>query len=226
MPTVEQVKGTLPSAFRDRFPTTYAIIDGSEIFIEMPSDLHMQSSTWSQYKHHNTAKFLVACTPNGSISYISPVYVGSISDVDLTRHSGFLQTLADKPGVSIMADRGFTVKEMLKELNIELNIPPFLQGREQLPSKEVQKGRKISSLRIHVERAIGRIKCFSILKQTIPLSMARLTNQIVSVCAFLSNFHPALVPLPPSCEDTDVNVEAYFMQLSECDSSDSDDSTL
>ena len=223
IPKVEQVKGTLPSSFHDKFPTTYAIIDGSEIFIETPSDLQMQSSTWSQYKHHNTAKFLVACTPNGSIAYISPVYVGSISDVDLTRHSGFLQTLADKPGVSIMADRGFTVKEMLKELNIELNIPPFLQGRKQLPSEEVQKGRKIASLRIHVERAIGRIKTFSILKQTIPISMARLTNQIVSVCAFLSNFYPALVPLPPSCEDSDV--EQYFMQLSdECNSSDSEDS--
>ena len=116
----------------------------------------------------------VASTPNGSICYISPVYVGSISDVDLTRHSGFLQTLADKPGVSIMSDRGFTVKEMLKEL------PPFLQGRQQLPREEVQKGRKIASLRIHVERAIGRIKTFSILKQTIPISMARLTNEIVS----------------------------------------------
>ena len=124
----------------------------------------MQSSTWSQYKHHNTAKFLVACTPNGSISYISPVHVGSISDVDLTRHSGFLQTLADKPVVSIMADRGFTVKEMMKELNIEMNIPLFLQGRQLLP-EEVQKGRKIASLCIHVEWAISRIKTFSILYQ-------------------------------------------------------------
>ena len=220
---MELVKGTLPSTFRDKFPATYAIIDGSEIFIETPSDLQMQSSTWSQYKHHNTAKFLVACTPNGYISYISPVYVGFISDVDLTRHSRFLQTLADKPGVSIMADRGFTVKEMLKELNIELNIPPFLQGRQQLPQEEVQKGRKIALLRIHVERAIGRIKTFSILKQTIPISMARLTNQIVSVCAFLSNFHPALVPLPPLSEDSDV--EQYFMELSDaCNPSDSEDS--
>lgn len=32
-------------------------------FLVTPSDLHMQSSTCSQYKHHNTAKFLVACTP-------------------------------------------------------------------------------------------------------------------------------------------------------------------
>ena len=108
-----------------------------------------------------------------------------------------------------MADKCFTVKEMLKELNIELNIPPFLQGRQQLPQEEVQKGSKMASLRIHVERAISRIKTFSILKQTIPISMARLTNQIASVCTFLSNLHPALVPLPPSSEDSDV--EQYFM---------------
>ena len=65
MPFVEQVAGTLPPAFREHYPSTYAIIDGSEIFIETPTDLLMQSSTWSTFKHHNTAKFLIACTPNG-----------------------------------------------------------------------------------------------------------------------------------------------------------------
>ena len=55
MPSVDQVLGTLPAAFKEKFPTTYALIDRSERFIEMPSDLHMQS-TWSQYKHHNTVK--------------------------------------------------------------------------------------------------------------------------------------------------------------------------
>ena len=65
MLTVQQVTGTMPCTFKDKFPNTYCIIDGSEIFIQTPSDLHMQSSTWSQYKHHNTTKFLVACTPNG-----------------------------------------------------------------------------------------------------------------------------------------------------------------
>lgn len=93
MPSVQQVSGTLPSAFHDKYPSTYAIIDGSEIFLEIPSDLHMQSSTWSNYKHHNTAKFLIACTPNGCISYISALYVGSISDLELTNASGFLTKL-------------------------------------------------------------------------------------------------------------------------------------
>jgi len=140
MPLVEQVAGTLPCAFKENFPTTFAIIDGSEIFIETPTDLHMQSSTWSQYKHHNTAKFLVACTPNRSISYVSPLYVGSISDVELTHICGFLTKLEDKPGISIMADRGFTVKDMLEKLGIGLNIPPFMEGRQQLPSEEIEDG--------------------------------------------------------------------------------------
>ncbi len=170
MPTVQLVSGTMPYIFKEKFPNTYAFIDGSEIFIETPSDLHMQSSTWSQYKHHNTTKFLVACTPpNGAICYVSLLHVGSISNVELTRTSGFLSKLQDKAGISIMADRGFTIKDMLKELNIELNIPPFMEGRQQLPAQERQEGRTIASLWIHVERAIGRIKTFDICKGTIPL---------------------------------------------------------
>ena len=121
---MDQVTGT-----QEKFPSTYAIIDGSEVFIEASSGIHMQSSTWSQYKHHNTVKFLLAYTPNGAICFISLVYVGSISDVELTRISGFLTTLKDKPGVFIMADCGFTKNNILKELQVDLNIPPFLGSR-------------------------------------------------------------------------------------------------
>ena len=221
MPKVQQVRATLPTAFKEKFPTTFAIIDGSEIFIEVPSDLHMQSSTWSSYKHHNTIKFLVACTPNGAICFISPVFVGSISDVELTKLSGFLEVIEDKPGIAIMADRGFTIKDMLDKLQIELNIPPFLNERKQLPSGEVDQGRKIAAVRIHVERAISRIKTYNILKGTIPISLARLTNQIVYVCAMLTNFQPALVPLPTAAGTSESDVDDYFNCLSD-DESNSD----
>lgn len=39
-----------------------------------------------------------------------------------------------------MADRGFTIKDMLQAVGAELNIPPFLEGRQQLPAGEVQEG--------------------------------------------------------------------------------------
>lgn len=215
MPTVEQVTGTLPHSFREKYSSTFAIIDGSEIFIETPSDLQVQSSTWSNYKHHNTSKFLIACTPNGAISFISHLYVGSISDVELTRVSGFIEELKGKSGISVMADRGFTIKDQLAKIGVDLNIPPFMDGREQLPAEEVSQGRSIASLRIHVERAIGRMKTFSILKGTLPNTLARIANHIVSVCAWLTNFHLPLVPPPQFADEADV--EKYFISLDETD---------
>ena len=49
-------------------------------------------------------------------------------------------------------------------------------------------------IHIHVERVIGRIKNYCILQETLPISMARLSNEIVCIRALLSNFQPALVP--------------------------------
>ena len=46
-PTKEQVSGTLPYAFRAKYPTTVVIIDASEVFIETPSDLMLQSTSWA-----------------------------------------------------------------------------------------------------------------------------------------------------------------------------------
>ena len=129
------------------------LIHMSGVFIDTPSDLFMQSLTWE----HHTVKFLVACTPNGAISFISPTSVWSIIDVQLINSSGFLDILKDKPGTSIMADRGFTIKDMLQKSNTDLNLPLFMEGRAQLFEEQVQEGRKIASLRIHVKRAIGRL---------------------------------------------------------------------
>ena len=56
-PTAEQVAGTLPNAFKEKYPTTYMIIDATEVFINTPSDLVLQSSTWSNYKQHNMPRF-------------------------------------------------------------------------------------------------------------------------------------------------------------------------
>ena len=63
MPSVRQVAGTLPCSFKERYRNTYAIIDGSEIFVETPSDLHMQSSN-----HNTTNNYTLK---NGAICYVS-----------------------------------------------------------------------------------------------------------------------------------------------------------
>ena len=48
-------------------------------------------------------KVLVAITPNGAISYVSPCYEGRASDISIVRSSGFLKMI--EPFGEIMADR-------------------------------------------------------------------------------------------------------------------------
>ena len=107
-PKSEQVAGILPNAFKEKYPTTYIIIDASELFIETPNNL-----TWSNYKQHNTTKFLIGIAPNGAIIFVSPIFVGSISDPELTRSSGLISKQPGKDNISVMADRGFTIQDQL-----------------------------------------------------------------------------------------------------------------
>ena len=64
------VAADLPHVFKEKYPSTHATIDGAEIFLETPSDSQMQSSTWIEYKHHNTSKSLTGCTLNGALCYV------------------------------------------------------------------------------------------------------------------------------------------------------------
>ena len=82
-------------------------------------------------------------------------------------------------------------------------------------SSRSKKGILIALLCIHVERTIGRIKIFLILKLSYPLSMICLAYQIVCVCACLSNFQPILVPPPHELSDTEG--DNYFQERIESD---------
>ena len=204
----------LPTTLKEKYPTTISIVDASEIYIETPTDLYLQSSTWLSYKHYNTAKFLIACTPNGAVSFISDLYMGSISDKELTQKSGLLQLLKDVQASSVMADRGFLIDDDLNKIVVGLNIPPFLEGKGQFHSKEAFEGQKIASLRIRVERCIGRIKNFAILFH-IPITLSRLANPTLKVCPWLTNFQPPLVP--PSPESVAIAVDTNPSPLDSTD---------
>ena len=87
-----------------------------------------------------------------------------------------------------MANRGFTIEDVLTPLGVQLNIPPFLGGRQQLAASEVVDTQQIASLCIHVERAICRVKEYDILANVMPASLAGSANQIWTVCCLLINF--------------------------------------
>ena len=91
-----------------------------------------------------------------------------------------------------MVDRGFDISNVVPD-GVTVNMPPFLAGREQMTAAETEETMSIASVRIHVERAIGRIKTNHILNGTLPNTLSPYGTQIAVVCGLLTNFLPPLL---------------------------------
>ncbi|KAG5273832.1 hypothetical protein AALO_G00156040 [Alosa alosa] len=190
----------MPDNFKKEFPNTLLILDATEIQIQRPSSMTRQSQCYSDYKSCNTLKGLVGIEPRGGVIFASMLFTGGISDKDLTRQSGLLQTLKDlitegkiNVGDGLMADKGFRIEEEVGELGLHLNIPPFASSTGQMTNAEIKVTEKIARHHVHVERAIARIKSFKILSNRIGLSLFGCVNQIWFVCCFLTNFFNFLI---------------------------------
>ena len=77
---------TLPASFKEKFSSCAVIIDGLDVFIDRPSCVLARAQTWSSYKHHNTAKFLIGITPQGTVSFISKGWGGLLNKVLLSEY--------------------------------------------------------------------------------------------------------------------------------------------
>ena len=121
---------TMPMCFRKYCPTCIVIIDCFEIFIAWPSNLLACAQTYSTYKHHNTVKYLVGVTPQGTVSFISKGWGGRVSDKHITLNCGLLDLLL--PGDTILADRGFDIKDSVNMYYVRVTTPAFTKGKKQL----------------------------------------------------------------------------------------------
>ena len=190
-PSKEVIQKTMPADFKEKFPSTRIVIDCTEVFCEMPSSLLLNSELFSSYKNHVTLKGLVGISPSGAITFVSQLYTGGISDREIVLRSGLLSHAFDD-GDSVMADKGFQIQDILP-LGVSLNIPPFLGGNSQMSAEDVVRTQQIASVRIHVERAINKIKNFRIWEGVVPLSLFGVVNQMWTVCAFLCNTQDPLI---------------------------------
>ena len=143
-PRKEVNSSNMPPLFKQFYPNCRVIIDCSEIFIETPSSFDARSKTYSNYKKHNTVKFLIGITPCGSISFLSQCWGRRVSDKNLTQQCGFLELL--EPGDVVLADHGFTVEEDLAIHGAKLEIPAFTCRKKQLSQKDVETSQQLYQL--------------------------------------------------------------------------------
>ena len=190
-PRKDDVLRTRPQCFKETFPKCVSVIDCTEVFIEAPSNFSARAATYSNYKHTNTIKFLVSITPCGSVSFVSRAFCGRTSDRVITNKSGYLDKI--EHGDAVLAERGFLIRDELASRGTELLIPAFLKGKHQLSAREVETSRRMSRVRIHVERMMERLKNFRILSERMSLNMVPHADSIMTICAAITNLHPRLV---------------------------------
>lgn len=185
-PTMQQVRRHLPKSFAE-FPGTRVIMDCTEMKIQKPTRPFIQKVTWRNYKSSNTFKLLVGISPTGAFTFVSKLWSGGVSDRNITMQPGLIDTLG--PNDDCMADRGFNMRDLITNKRATLNIPPVSKG-EQLSTKACTKTRRIAAVRTHVERAIQRLKGFQILQGVLPLSLASVADQTLTVCCLCHLIKP------------------------------------
>ena len=189
-PEREALRENLPTCFTS-FKNYVCIIDCTEIYIERPLNLNARAQTFSNYKSHNTIKYLIGITPAGAVSFLSAGWGGRASDKEITLKSGFLDKLTH--GDCVLADQGFLVEEELATRGALLCIPVFTRGKKQMTAKDIDISRQIAHVRIHVERVIGRLKKFKILNTTIPIAQVDLTDNIMITIAGIIKLNASVV---------------------------------
>uniref|UniRef100_A0A3B5QSV4 THAP-type domain-containing protein n=1 Tax=Xiphophorus maculatus TaxID=8083 RepID=A0A3B5QSV4_XIPMA len=110
---------------------------------------------------------------------------------------------------TLLADRGFDIKDSVGKMCAEVKMPSFTKGRCQLDAKDVEDTRALAHLRIHVERVIGCMRNkYKMLHRTTPIKLlltcegeevTRL-DKIVYVCCSLVNMCSSVAVKPHANE--------------------------
>lgn len=129
-PLREKIRKYASASFKAHYPKCRAIIDATEIKVQAPSSMVLNSEMYSSYKSHTTYKGNAVITQSGEIIHVSALFEGSISDKELVKWSGLLPLL--EPGDQLMADKGFDIKDMLQSIGCEITFPAFLAASKGL----------------------------------------------------------------------------------------------
>lgn len=182
MPFPDQAttRATMPPEWKGAFGNDRIriVLDCTNINLETHSDPDVQCVTYSKYYAGNVAKILVGTSASGAITFCSLGYPGKISDNTITEESILKLGLLDA-GDDVMADKGFTIHHLLYERLMGLHMPPKKKGGL-MSAANCYTTSKIANKRIHVERAMKRIKAFSYLKRTIPIVQFDIVSHLVS----------------------------------------------
>jgi hypothetical protein len=137
----------------------------------------------------------VILSPTGYITWISGAYPGRITDADIVQHCGFLDRI--EKGDVYAADKGVLISNELEERGSSLVMPPRkLTHQPQFSADAAYETSEQANVRVHVERAMARLKTFGYLQVRRRLTTLTNFSLALKAIALLVNFQGE--PIGPS----------------------------
>lgn len=189
-PTKDAILANMPKCF-DKYKNTRVILDCTEIKVQKCKCLKCRIRTYSHYKGSHTLKILIGITPAGTISFVSNAYGGRATDKAIFLKENVISKC--DPHDAIMVDKGFMIENECAENFLKLIRPPFLKKKNQFSKEEAEQTADIARARVHVERAIQRIKLFNILNDQIEWFIIPHINDVINVICALVNLSPPIL---------------------------------
>ena len=86
-------------------------------------------------------KAIVCVSPCGTLTFVSDLFGGSISDQDIVQRSRLLTLF--EPGDKILVDRGVNILQDCTDHQLQLVVPAFLNGRTTFTAVETMQSRQV-----------------------------------------------------------------------------------
>ncbi len=155
--------------------------DGTERPIHRPKDPEDQQEYYSGKKKCHTLKNLLVINETCHICFLSHTCEGKASDKSIAELAGY--TLP--PGSCLYQDKGF---QGFVLPGITIFQPKKTPRGGELTPPEKAANRRISSIRIRIEHAIGGVKRYRIVKDIIRLLKDGIRDAMMETCCGLHNF--------------------------------------
>ncbi|XP_071316585.1 Fanconi anemia core complex-associated protein 24 isoform X2 [Trachinotus anak] len=185
-PSRQAVNELMPPFFRTTFPKTRVVLHMTEIRIQLPAC----TENSSHHKGSTTLKSLIGIAPSGSVSFVSSLYTAAVSHKDAIRESGVLNLL--EPGDQVLTDESLEIKDLLDVSGVNLVSLTLSQPNRQSVQDDLTHTDS-GLLKVHMRRAIGRLKECHIFDDVVPSALSGSVDQLWTVCALLTNFQEPLI---------------------------------
>ncbi len=201
LPTADKIqemikKTTTKKELKKLIPDNTIIPDGTEVARQRPQDSDARKNTYSGKKKRFTNNTTVITNKDGLIIQAGKTFEGGTHDlkmitddpIDLGRWSRgmFKENTLKKDRLQVLADKGYQGLEK-RYPGINLEMPTKKPPKGELTPQQKKRNKKISSKRIKVEHAIGRIKQWARMTGTYNGTIEEFEEEFM-VCTGLANF--------------------------------------